>query len=64
MRLSVVWLPEAKAEFDEARHRYKAMDPALGQRFGAAIKAAVHAMQGNPQGYQRLENELRRDTWT
>jgi len=39
--LSVVWLPEADAELQEARAWYDDIRPALAERFAGAVETAI-----------------------
>ena len=39
--LSVVWLPEADAELQEARAWYDDIRPELGERFARAVETAI-----------------------
>jgi len=46
--LSVVWLPEADADLQEARAWYDRINPDLGERFALAVEATVEAIALHP----------------
>ena len=60
MTLTVVWLPEADAELQEARTWYDDIRPELGERFARAVENTVEAIAEHPFQFPVIYRERRR----
>ena len=58
--LSVVWLPEADAELQEARAWYDDIRPELGERFARAVETAIEEIAEHPLQFPVVYRGLRR----
>ena len=59
-RVRVELLPEAVAEFREARVWYAARDAGVGERFSAAIDSAIEGIADAPDRWSAFEHGTRR----
>ena len=60
MSLSVVLLPEAQDEFDEAFDWYEAQQPGLGVMFSDRVQELLDQIAVNPRRHQVVMGEVRR----
>ncbi len=60
MTLSVVWLPEADADLQEARAWYDNVRPELGERFAYAVEDTVETISEGPLQFPAVHRKIRR----
>ena len=60
MTLPVVFLDEARAEFDSAADWYNAQKPGLGVRFISFVQDAIDSITTNPRKHQKIFEDIRR----
>jgi plasmid stabilization system protein ParE len=60
MSLPIRFLPEAKAEFDDASDWYERKQTALGAAFVARVRAVLHRISHNPRMHGTVHGEVRK----
>jgi|ERR1043165_1963386 plasmid stabilization system protein ParE len=60
MSLPIVFLDEARAEFDSAADWYNAQKRGLGTRFISHVEEAIDSIAANPRKHQKIFEDVRR----
>ena len=60
MSLPIVFLPEARTEYDEAYDWYEAQSPGLGNAFGNRVEDVLKQVAATPEMHQMIHKDARR----